>query len=793
MLLNYLKLALRNLSKQKGYTAINVIGLGIGMGICLFLFLLDQYAINFDTHHENSHRIYRLADKVKTSSGSIVDAAITPAPWAEAITDDFPEVESFVRFTGQNRTVGYGDKVFTFEVEFVDETILDVFTYPLKYGNKETALQNPHSVVLTDFIAETYFGNYNPVGETMMINDVPHTVTGVLKKQPSQSSLWFNMFVPFSSLDKQSYSNIDNWENHNLYSYLLLSESADPTEVEKDLEQFIVKNFGEEGLEKYQPHLQNLEDIYLRSNLFAEHGDSLDISYVYIFTAIGFLILLIACINFINMATAKGIERAREVGMRKVLGAGKQQLIFQFLSEAFLMSLIAVFLGLTLVEFALPLFNDLAEWNVQAAYFENGFYLITAVLLVILVSLLAGGYPAFYLSSFKPAPVLKGSKTTGKSRSWLRTVLVVSQFSVAVFLIIGSWVADSQIEYLQNKDLGFKSGNIMVSNLPPNLSRENKFMIKEELERKSAVSGSSLTANIPGEDSGSISSFRPEGQFEQDGLLVNYYEVDNSFIALFEIELVEGRNFNAVQAGDTTTSVIVNKAAISQFGWEDAVGKTIAESTGETTRTYTVIGVVENFHFETLHNAIRPLILKYRPEAFQRIAIELNTTELAETAGEINTFLKQFNAGLPVGYFFLESNLAGEYVTEEVISEMLRYFTYLTILIACMGLLGLAAYTTYQRKKEIGIRKVLGASVYSIITGLSLEFVKLTTIGFVIAAPIAYNLMREWLNSFAYSTEISLFMLAGAGFLTVAIAMATISYTTIRAANTNPAEILKSE
>lgn len=793
MLLNYLKLALRNLSKQKGYTAINILGLGIGMGICLFLLLLTHYAYKFDRYHENSHRIYRLADKVKTSSGSIVDAAITPAPWAEAIATDFPEVESYVRFTGQSRTIGYEDKVFRYEVEFVDESVLDVFTYPLKYGDKETALNNPQSVVLSDFVAETYFGNRNPVGKTLMINDVPHEVTGVLRKLPDQSSIRFNMFVPFSSLDKQSYSNIDNWESHNLYTYLLLKEGTDPSKVEQGLQDFIVKNFGEEGLEKYQPHLQNLEDIYLTSNLFAEHGDSLDISYIYIFSAIGFLILMIACINFINMATAKGIERAREVGMRKVLGAAKAQLIFQFISEAFLLSLIAVFLGLTLVEFALPWFNDLAEWNVQAAYLESSFYVISAVLLVIAVSLLAGGYPAFYLSSFKPAPVLKGSKTTGKSRSWLRTGLVVSQFTVAIFLIIGSWVADNQIEYLQNKDLGFSPGNIMVSGLPSEMARESRNTIKEELDRKSAVNGSSLTGSIPGEDSGSITSFRPDGQFEEDGILVNYYNVDDNFISLFDIKLLAGRNFNSNLASDSTSTYIINKAAADKFGWDEAIGKTIYEGSDEELKSSTVIGVVENFHFETLHKTIQPLILRYRPDELNQIAINLNTTEPAETAGEINTFLKQFNAGLPLGYYFLESSIQGGYVTEQVISEMLRYFTYLTVFIACIGLLGLASYTIYQRRKEIGIRKVLGASVYSIISKLSMEFVKLTVIGFIIAAPIAYILMGEWLNSFAYSTEISLFMLAGAGFLTIAIAMATISYTTIRAANTNPAEILKSE
>lgn len=793
MFKNYLKIAFRNLTKQKGYTVINVLGLGVGMGICLFLVLLDHYALNFDTHHENSHRIYRLADKVKTTSGSIVDAAITPAPWGEAITSDFPEVEAFVRFHDQSRSVGIGEKVFRYGVDYVDESILDVFSYPLRYGDKETAFANPRSVVLADFVAETFFGRQNPVGETLMIDDVPHEVTGVMKKLPDQTSLRFNMFVPFSSLTQEIYPSLNNWASHNLYTYLLVKEGTDIQELEAKLQDFIKKQFGEEGLQKYQPHLQNLEDIYLKSNLFAEHGDSLDISYVYIFSAIAFLILLIACINFINLATAKGIERAREVGMRKALGASKRQLIFQFLVEAFLLATLATGIALTLVEFALPWFNDLAEWNVQANYLENTFFVVSIITLIVLVSILAGGYPAFYLSSFKPSSVLKGSQSTGKNRLLLRMGLVVTQFSVAVFLIISSWVADDQIEYLKTKELGFETENILVTILPAELDRETRQTIQQELERKLEVKGSSLTANIPGEDSGSIRLFKPEGQFEEDGLLVNYYRVDENFLNLFDIELLKGRNFNAGLASDSTDAYIINEAAAQKFGWSDPIGKTITAGKGEEQNISTVVGLVENFHFETLHNSIQPLILQYRPSNFNKIALSLNTTDLSSSAEEIVDFLKPFNAGLPIGYYFLEDDIADEYTTEEVIGEMLRYFTWLTILIACMGLLGLASYTIVQRRKEIGIRKVLGASVYGIIINLSKEFLKLTIIGFVIAAPAAYLLLTQWLNSFAYSTGISAFVFVGAGVLAVSIAMLTISYNTIRAANMNPVESLKRE
>lgn len=793
MLFNYLKIALRNLSKHKGYALINVLGLGIGMGICLFLLLLDQYAYNFDTHHENSHRIYRLADKVKTTSGSIVDAAITPAPWGEAIANDYPEVESYVRFKELTRTIRMDEKAFRYSVEYVDESILNIFTYPLMYGNEETALTKPQSVVLADFMSERLFGKKNPVGENILIDDVPHEVTGVLRKLPDQSSIRFNMFVPFSSLTTETYPSIDNWTSHNLYTYLLLREEADPKKLEAGLQGFITKQFGEEGQQKYQPHLQNLEDLYLKSNLFAEHGDSLDILYIYIFSAIAFLILLIACINFINLAIAKGIERAREVGMRKVLGADKRQLVFQFLSEAFLLAMIAVFIGLTLVEFALPWFNDLADWNVQANLLDNMFYLYSIAGLVLLVSLLAGGYPAFYLSSFKPAPVLKGGNTTGRSRSWLRMGLVVTQFAAAIFLIIGSWVADSQVKYLQTKELGFKTGNIMVSTLPSELTTEKKRTIKQELERKASVGGTALTGNIPGEDSGSISSFKPEGQFEEDGILVNYYNIGDNFLNLFDIKLINGRNFSAQLASDSTDAYIINKAAADKFGWDEAVGKTIATGEGEELRVSSVIGVVENFHFETLHNTIRPLILRFRPSEFNQLAMALQTVDMSKTAEELSVFLKQYNAGLPVGYYFLESSLAREYTTEVVIGEMLRYFTYLTIIIACMGLLGLASYTIVQRRKEIGIRKVLGAGVYGIIGNLSKEFLKLIVIGFTIAAPLAYLLVNSWLNSFAYSTGISVFVFIGAGALTLVIAMVTISYNTIRAANMNPVESLRSE
>ncbi|MDX1619016.1 MAG: ABC transporter permease [Balneolaceae bacterium] len=789
MLVNYIKIAVRNFTRQKGYALINVLGLAIGIGIFLFLVLLDQYALTFDTQHENSERIYRLADKVKTSSGSVVDAAITPAPWGKAIAEQYPEVEESVRFLGRSRVVARGEKIFPYSVTYVDASAFRVFTYPFKLGNPDHAFDRPHSVVLTETAAETYFGNENPLGETLTIDDLPHEVTGVLEKLPDRYSFKFNMLLPFSSLTEASYSGLNDWKSHNLHTYLLLSEGADAARLEKGLQEFIVRRFGEEGAERYQPHLQPLESIYLGSDLFAEHGETLDIAYIYIFSSVAFLILLIACINFVNMATARGMERSREVGMRKVLGAGRIQLIFQFLSEALILATLAALLAMQLVELALPWFNDLAEWNVQIRYTENLFYLGSIAGVILLVGLLAGGYPAFYLSSFRPAPVLKGDKTAGKGGSLLRTSLVVFQFTVGIFLIISSAAVEGQLQYLKNKDLGFETGNILVTSVPKEGDLET---IRQELTRKSAVASVTYSSNTPGHGGGSMRKFRPEGRYAEDGLLLKYYSIDERYLEFYDIKLLRGRNFNSEIASDTA-AVIINRAAAQKFGWSDPIGKRVYTGDEENERAAKVVGVVENFHHEPLHNAIQPLILNFNRSRMNRLSAKLNSPDLSGTAEEVSAFLRKFNNGLPMGHSFLEEDISRIYTTEEVIGEMLRYFTYLTIFIACLGLLGLASYTIIQRQKEIGIRKVLGATASEIMGRLSVDFLKLIGISFLIAAPLAYLLLDQWLNSFAYSADLSPMLFAVSGLLAVGIAAATVGYHTLKAARINPVESLRRE
>lgn len=793
MFKNYFKIAFRNIAKQKGYTLINTLGLAIGMGICLFLFLLMQYAYTFDHYHENSDRIYRVADKITQQNGSILDVAISASPWGKTMEADFPEVEHSTRFLGRGAAIQYEDKILRQGVTYVDEEIFDIFSYPFKYGSSEGALSNPSSIVLTEEMSVRYFGEENPVGKILLLDKKPFEVTGVLHKLNPRSSFRFNSLVPFSSLTEETYSSLNDWRSHNLYTYLLLREETDVDALEAKFPGFVERHIGEEYVQRYDIHLQPLTDLYLRSNLYAEHGDRLDISYIYIFMAVGLLILIIACINFVNLSTAQGLKRAKEVGVRKVMGAFKNQLVIQFLAEAIILAIIAVIISLVLVELALPWFNDIAEWSVEATYLENPLYIISIFLVVILVGILAGGYPAFVLSAFRPAAVLKGEKSGKGGKSVLRTGLVVTQFTVAIFMIISTLAVDNQLSYLKNKDLGFDKNNILVTGVPGELTPDSYDMVREEMMKIPGVSTVSFSSNTPGNESGSRTQFYPEGVFAEDGALINTYSIDEYFITQFGLELLQGRDFSAEQSGAQNTSVILNEAAVAKFEWENPIGKTITRKTDDGDIVYTVVGVVKDFNYETLHSRVQPLVIRNEADNYFDLTVRINSANFDDVASQVSDLLKTFNDGIPVWYYFLEDDIATDYTTEEVIGEMLRYFAYLTIFIACLGLLGLVSFTVINRRKEIGIRKVLGASVASIVHSISVDFLKLVIIGFLIGAPLAFFLVQQWLNSFAYSTSPGALIFIGSGVSIIAISLLTIGYQAIKAALANPVESLKNE
>lgn len=793
MFKNYFKIAFRNIAKQKGYALINTLGLAIGMGICLFLFLLMQYAYTYDQYHENSDRIYRVANKITQQNGSILDVAISASPWGKAMVADFPEVEHSTRFLGRGAAIQYKDKILRQGITYVDEDIFEIFSYTFKYGSKEGALSNPSSIVLTEEMSVRYFGEENPVGKILLLDKEPFEVTGVLQKLNPQSSFRFNSLVPFSSLTEESYSSLNNWRSHNLYTYLLLKEKTNVTDLEAKFPGFVERHIGEEYVKRYDIHLQPLSDLYLRSNLYAEHGDRLDISYIYIFMVVGLLILIIACINFVNLSTAQGLKRAKEVGVRKVMGAFKNQLVIQFLAEAVILAVLAVIISLVLVELALPWFNDIAEWSVEATYFENPLYIIAIFLVVISVGILAGGYPAFVLSAFRPAAVLKGEKTGKGGKSILRTGLVVTQFTVAIFMIISTLAVDNQLSYLKNKDLGFDKNNVLVTGIPDELESDSYDMVREEIMKIPGVSTVSFSSNTPGNESGSRTQFYPEGLFAEDGVLINTYSIDEYFITQFGLELLQGRDFSVERSGIENTSVILNEAAVAKFEWDNPIGKIITRKTDDRDMMYTVVGVVKDFNYETLHSRIQPLIIRNDASNYFDLTVHINSANFDDVASQVSDLLKTFNNGVPIWYYYLEEDIATDYTTEEVIGEMLRYFAYLTIFIACLGLLGLVSFTVINRKKEIGIRKVLGASVVSIVQSISTEFLKLVVIGFLIGAPLAFLLIRQWLNSFAYSANPGTLTFVGSGISIVIISLLTIGYQAIKAALANPVESLKNE
>ncbi len=794
MFSNYLKIAFRNLVKNKGYAFINTAGLSVGMGICLFLVLITQYALNYDKVHENSDRIYRLADVIKQENGQILDVAITPSPWGQAMAENFEEIEASVRFLGAGAAVRYGEVAMRQGVTYVDAPVFDVFTYPFKFGNPQGALERPNTIVLTEEMSDRFFDEQNPVGEILLLDDVPYEITGVLQKRNPSYSWYFNSLASFSSVTEDKYADLNNWTSHNLYTYLLLQEDADIDALESKFNDFIATNVGENFASRYFPHLQNLESIFLYSDLFAEHGETLELSYIYIFGALGLLILLIACINFINLATAQGLKRAKEVGVRKVMGAFKGQLIFQFLAEAFILATVGVLISLVFVELALPWFNALTEWEVNTNYINNYFYIFAVLFIVVFVGFLAGGYPAFILSSYTPSAVLKGDNAPKSGSSILKTSLVVTQFTVAIFMIISTISVSDQIDYLKNKNLGFNQHDLVVAGIPSDIGLNDHQTLRNELSRITGVKEVSMMSNIPGGSAGSRMNYYPEGESPESGRIMNTYFVDEYFISQFELNLLSGRDFSSEFAFDTSQSVIINQSAARALGFDNPIGKTLHRQFMDIeSESFTIIGLVEDFHFDDLRESINPLVIRNNPSSFGNLTIRFQTADLEGTIVQLEETLSSLNEGLPVWYYFLEDAIVTEYDTEEIIGEMLTYFTYLTILIACLGLLGLVSFTIINKQKEIGIRKVLGASVQNIVQNISFQFIKLVLIGFLIGSPLAYFLIQMWLDSFAYSNAPGFFTFLFAGLSIFGITLFTIGYQTIRAALTNPVESLKSE
>ncbi len=801
MIRNYLKIAWRNLMLRKAFTAINILGLAIGLATCLLIVLFIQHELSYDAYHTNANRMYRM-----TIEGSIggkeVKSVLMSVPAGPVLAREVPGVEATTRLYGEGSfIVKHANESFKEEnVIFPDSNFFEVFSIPLLKGNPKTVLKEPRTLVITETIAEKYFGNADPIGKTLEIGERgPFRITGVCENVPSNSHFHYNMFASLNGIKLR-----DKWLASGAYTYVVLREgysveklnASMPAIMNKyiapEIQEFMgitLAEFFKKG-DRFGFVFQPIKDIHLHSHQEGEIEANSDIKYIYIFSAIALFILLIACINFMNLSTAGSASRAKEVGIRKVLGSVQSQLIGQFLSESILVTFLALLVALVMVMLALPYFNQLSGKAFEISVLVKGFMLPSILLACLFIGLLAGSYPAFFLAAFRPVSVLKGKISAGFRSSWLRSTLVTTQFMVSIGMIIGTIVVYHQLSFIQNKKLGFDKEQIIVLQDTYVLGKQlNSF--KEEIKKLSQVSNATLAGYIPaGASNGSNDGFKiQDGSGKETIYREKTYYIDDDYLPTLGIRLTAGRNFSKDFRSDSA-GVLINEAAAKRFGWKNPLGKRLS-AVDDKSRVYTVIGVVKDFHFESIHQSIAPLVMYYGADNYQ-MAIRTRTNDIPQ----LLTLLEQkwkAQTNNPFAYSFLNDRFNKTYLAEQRIGKLFSIFATLTIIISCLGLFGLAMFTAQQRTKEIGVRKVLGASVMSIIVLLSKDFIRLILLAIVIVSPIAWYAMNQWLKDFAYRVEISWWVFALSGLLAIAVALITVSFQSIKAALMNPVKSLRSE
>ncbi len=793
MFRHYFIVAVRNLLKKKSYSMINIIGLAIGIACCILILLYVQDELSFDQYHENVDQIYRLVLERHAAEKMSLDIS-TPPPLASALTNDFPQIIHTVRFLNTDNPiplVNHGDKRF-YERHFffVDPNVFDVFTIPFILGDPNKSLQKPNSIVITEETARKYFGDENPLGKTLTFNNyLDLEVTGVVQNSPSNSTLKFDFLASFSTLyGWLGREFVDNWQNNICQTYLLLSDDFSAKILSRQLPDLIKKYLSEANSLK-QIHLQPLNRIHLYSYQDYQLSSGGDIRYIYLLSAVALFILLIGCINFMNLATARSIERFREVGIRKVVGATKNQLVQQFLGETLLSTILALLIAIIMVELCLPYLNTFIESDITVNYRQDLNLWIGLIGIGLFVGFISGVYPAFFLSRFQPIHTLKKRVKIGHSRVSLRQVLIVVQFTLTITLIIGTMVVNDQIYFMQNKKLGFDKDHVIIVPIRDQALRQNPEPLKTQLRQHPYILQVGASALLPGGPVGRT-RFRVEAISDEGTMSMLW--VDHDFIKTLGIELVAGRDFSNKFQTDATEAVILNEEAIRQLGWTDpdeAIGKSF-ELVGS--KRGRIIGVVKDFNFASLHRKIEPLVLHEWPW-LNYILVRVAATHLPNILDDLENTWRKFDPNHPFTYTFLDDKFDQFYQSEKQLGQISGFFSLLAISIACLGLLGLVAFDVEQRTKEIGIRKVLGASITNIVKLFTIGFVKLVFLANLIAWPIAYLVLEDWLQNFAYRIDIGLSTFLLSGTLVLVIALLTISYQSIKAALMNPIKTLRYE
>ncbi|HUR10685.1 MAG TPA: ABC transporter permease [Flavitalea sp.] len=807
MFTNYLKVALRNLWKNKGFSAINIAGLAIAIATCLLITLYVMDELSYDRYNEKANRIYRVNIDLKFGGGE-QKFAVAPDPLAFTMVKNYPQVENAVRFRGYGSSViKKGDQNIKEErIIAVDSTLFDVFTIPMITGNPKTALTAPNSVVITETIAKKYFNKTEVVGQTLRFdNSTDYKITGVIRDMPVNSHFNYDFFVSLSGSEE---SRRGVWLSFNFNTYLLLKEGTDPKIIEARFNDIFktymwpqaqeMMKITEEDFKKSGNYLRlnltPLTDIHLHSDRIAELGVNSDIQMVYIFTIIAILILLIACVNFMNLSTARSANRAKEVGVRKVLGTQRINLVKQFLTESIVMSLIAIILAVGIAMLLLPYFNQLAVKDLNLSPASHPLLIPLLIGFAVMIGIIAGSYPAFYLSAFRPIEVLKGKLSKGFKSSYFRSGLVVLQFFISIGLIIATIIIYRQLNYIQNKKLGFNKEQVLTIHDTYVLGNNINAFKNEGLKQRGVVSAT-ISNFLPVPSSRNDNSFFPEGEITNEkAVSMQLWSIDHDYINTLGMEIIHGRNFSKDFPTDSG-ALIINETAARLFGYTDPIGKKISTYKDIQTKemkTYTVVGLVKNFHYESLRQNVGALCLTLDPST-GATSFRISTDHVESTIKSIEQLWKKMAPGESFTYSFLNEDFSNMYRAEQRVGRIFISFALFAIFIACLGLFGLATYAAEQRTKEIGIRKVLGATVTNVASMLSKDFLKLVIIAAVFAFPLSWWMMHRWLEDFAFRIDIGWWVFIAAGGIALLIALITVSFQAVKAAVRNPVKSLRTE
>ncbi|MCG8307597.1 MAG: ABC transporter permease [Cytophagales bacterium] len=807
MIRHYIKLSLRNLLKDKVHAAINIFGLCIGVTAFALIFLFIRDDLKYDRYNVNFDRIYRIGLHGKMGDTEFTQTYTTPM-FSRALLESCPEIEAATRMDKFSTFValeenGVVEKKFEEKNFFsADPAVFDIFTFETLAGKPKDALTKPNTLVLTLSSAERYFGTDIPLneilGKILLVEwggaDLPHRIEAVIEDMPDQSHFHFDFL---NSTENLSYKDQDNWWNNFFKTYILLYEGKDISDVEAAFYEIHKKHMGGEKFDAYlaegniwESFTQPLADIHLKSNIAGEFEANGNYQYLVIFSLAAIFLIIIACVNFVNLSTARATAKARETGVRKVVGSLREQLIFQYLTESFISCILAVNFALILTTLLLPAFNSFAGKQLEIGYFSNWHTIPAILAFTFFIGLLAGLYPAFYLTSFQPSKILKGNQIGNRSNRGFRNILVVFQFSISIILIISTFVVYHQLNYLQNKSLGFKKDNILVVRNIENLG--NKLgAFRNELMQNPSVRNTSSSSHIIGQNYNNV-QFRPEGY--ESNIVLDLIGTDHDYDDVYGFEMLSGRYFSHEYPTDSF-GIIINEEAALSLGWQDPLGKEIKYG-GYTGLPLTVIGVVKNFHYVAKHERIRPMVIlpSFNKRMYrQYLSLKIDNSDVKKTISEVKNTWNKLAGDIPFEYFFFDQAYDDLYRNEQHTMSVFIVFSILTVFIAVLGLIGLVIYSSEQRTKEIGVRKSMGASVYQIVLMLSKDYLKWVLVGFVISVPAAYLIIERWLGNFAYQTRIRPWFFAAGGVIALVISCFFIGFQAFKAAGKNPVDALRDE